>query len=279
MTSELKPTGERVIEDAYRRTLGGYVIYLMHMASYQFARKYCTGKRVLDLGCGSGYGAASLADIAESIMAVDISSEAILFASERYKTPNISFREIDSTKPLPFSDEEFDVVLSFQVIEHITDHSAYLREAKRVLKSDGMMIIVTPDRSLRLLPFQKPWNRWHVREYSATALHRAVAPWFEIDSLLHMGAADEIAKVETQRYRFAKWALLPVTLPFVPEPIRQGTLAMIQKLRDTRTRIPTGETVEPMTFEFDVSAMKIAAKVPNPLNLVLLARKTIANDR
>lgn len=274
MTVELEPSGERVIEDAYRNSLGGYVIYLMHMASYRFARNYCAGLRVLDLGCGSGYGAATLADTAGSMVAVDVSSEAIAFASARYLAPNLSFQQIDVDGPLPFADQEFDVVLSFQVIEHVADEAAYLREARRVLRTGGVMIIATPDRTLRLLPLQKPWNRWHLREYSAAALQRVVAPWLHIESMLRMGATDEIARVETRRYRRTKWALLPVTLPFIPETVRRWALDAVHRLRGVRKAVVADEVVEPMTFDFDESAMQISAEVPNPLNLVLLARRT-----
>jgi ubiquinone/menaquinone biosynthesis C-methylase UbiE len=52
----LEPTGERVIEEFYRSSPGNYLIYLFHMATYNFARDYVVDKHVLDYGCGSGYG-------------------------------------------------------------------------------------------------------------------------------------------------------------------------------------------------------------------------------
>lgn len=278
MTIELEPSGERVIEDAYRNSLGGYVIYLMHMASYRYARSVCEGREVLDLGCGSGYGAASLADTAKTVVAVDVSGEAIAFAATRYRTPNLSFRKIEADGPLPFADQAFDVVLSFQVIEHVDDEAAYLREARRVLRPGGVMIIVTPDRSLRLLPLQKPWNRWHLREYSSAALQRVVAPWLHVESMLRMGAVDEIAQVETRRYRMTKWALLPVTLPFIPEAVRRWALDAVHRFRGRRKAVAAEEVAEPLTFDFDESAMLIDTDVPNSLNLVLLARRPEVGD-
>lgn len=273
MNIELEPSGERVIEEAYQKSLGGYVIYLMHVASYRFARDHCKGLQVLDLGCGSGYGAASLADIAASVVAVDISADAVAFAAERYRAGNLSFQVIDGSGPLPFADGQFDVVLSFQVIEHVHDTATYLREARRVLKPGGVMIIVTPDRTLRLLPFQKPWNRWHVREYSMASLERMVAPWLQVEAMQHMGAVDAVAQVEIRRYRLAKWTLLPFTLPLVPEPMRRLGLDLVHALRGWRARVDAGGPKAPLVFEFDESVMQIGGVVPNPLNLVLVARR------
>ena len=80
MNHTMNITGERLVEEPYRSSLGGYVIYLMHAASYRFAEKYCQGMRVLDLGCGSGYGAGAIAEHAKEVHAVDVSAEAIEFA-------------------------------------------------------------------------------------------------------------------------------------------------------------------------------------------------------
>lgn len=273
MKTELETSGERVIEDSYQQSLGGYVIYLMHVASYRFARSHCRGLRVLDLGCGSGYGAASLVDIAESVVAVDVSAEAVNFAAERYRADNLSFQLVDGSGPLPFPDAAFDVVLSFQVIEHVYDEAAYLREARRVLSPGGIMIIVTPDRALRLLPFQKPWNRWHLREYSMAALARIVRPWLQIEAMHYMGAVDDVANVEVRRYRLAKWALLPFTLPFVPEQVRRWSLDRVHALRGPRERVDASSAKVPLQFDFDETVMQIGDIVPNPLNLVLLARR------
>jgi len=74
---------------------------------------------------------------------------------------------IASALNLPFRDSCFDLVTSLQVIEHIEgkDVNRLLREVSRVLKDDGVFIVTTPNRRLRLLPFQKPWNPEHKKEY------------------------------------------------------------------------------------------------------------------
>ncbi|MEO6102828.1 MAG: class I SAM-dependent methyltransferase [Pseudoxanthomonas sp.] len=273
MSIELEPTGERVIEDAYFRSLGAYVIYVMHAASYGFAESFCEGKAVLDLGCGSGYGAARISKVATSVCGVDISQEAIDFARARYAAPNLSYARIEPGSPLPFDDATFDVALSFQVIEHVPDDVGYLREAQRVLKPGGVMIVITPDRRHRLLPAQKPWNRWHLREYSASGLAQLISQVFDLQQSLRMGAPWSIAGVEHRRYRITKWLTLPVTLPFIPERLRRHGLDFIHSLRSKPAAVDAQSTGPLPKYDFDEQAILIAPDPPHSLNLVMVARK------
>src|SRR5215468_4689112 len=108
-------TGERVIP-------GQVDIDLLneHMARYTFAARLARGKRVLDAGCGAGYGSAELARWAQSVAGVDLSSEAVDFARENYPLPNVRFEQ-GSCTALPYAAESFDLVVAFEVIEHLED--------------------------------------------------------------------------------------------------------------------------------------------------------------
>lgn len=274
MKLELEPTGERVIEDAYLSSIGAYVIYQMHAASYAFAEPMCQGRRVLDLGCGSGYGTHRIAGVARSAIGVDVAPDAVAFARARYVAPNLDYRVVDQGGPLPFADEEFDVVLSFQVIEHVHDVRGYLEEAKRVLAPGGTLVVITPDRARRLLPFQKPWNRWHLREYSAKGLKAAVSQVFGVEGCLRLGAPDHVARHEMRRYRRTKWLALPCTLPFLPEFLRRLGLDSMHRLKGRGAPVDAasrdGRKVD---YGFDERDFIIASDAPNPMNLVLVARK------
>jgi len=272
MTINLEPTGERMIEAAYFKSREAYTIYVMHAASYAFAERYCHGKRVLDLGCGSGYGVNRLSSVAESIVGVDVSEEAVAFAREAYPRGNSRFEIIEPNGSLPFERESFDVVLSFQVIEHVEDELHYLREAHRVLKSGGTLVVITPDRTHRLLPGQRPWNRWHLREYSLKELTSLIGQIFDVSETLRMGASNAIASTELRRYRWTKWTTLPFTLPGTPEVVRQFGLNFLHSFRGKHAPVQSSESKPESSFGFDESAVQICSNPPNPLNLVIVAK-------
>ena len=273
MKIDLEPTGERVLEDAYMRSLGAYTIYAMHAASYAFVQAICTGKKVLDFGCGSGYGTRRISEFAQEAYGVDVASDAVEYAKARYRNDNLHFLKINPPPPLPFPDESFDVVLSFQVIEHVSDDDAYLREAHRLLKPGGTLVVITPDRKNRLLPGQKPWNRWHLREYGMAQIAGKVRRYFQLTSELRMGARREIAATEINRYTRTKWLTLPATLPFIPEPVRRGALDLIHAIIGTFKPGKPAPNTAPANYGFDETDFIISANPPNSMNLVLVAER------
>lgn len=239
---KLEPTGERMIVEHYKSSIEDYVIYLMHIATYRFAEPFAQGKRVLDYGCGSGYGSARMAAIAASVDAVDVAEDAIQHASTQFSRENLHFRSIDPAAPLPFADASFDTVLSFQVFEHVTNVDHYLGEIRRVLAPNGTLVLVTPDRSTRLLPLQRPWNRWHVKEYSANSLAKTMRRVFPDVQIKLMSGRRDVIDVELHRCNKIKWMTLPFTLPFYPDALRVRLLNMIHSLRGAQRRRPYPES-------------------------------------
>ena len=133
-------TGERVIP-------GRVDIDLLneHFARYAFAARLARGKRVLDAGCGAGYGSAELARTAASVIGVDFAAEAVEFASANYTEPNLAFEQ-GSCTALPHAAGSFDLIVAFEVIEHLAEWREFLQEARRVLSPDGQFIVSTPNR-------------------------------------------------------------------------------------------------------------------------------------
>lgn len=269
-STDVEPTGERVLVEHYQSSIGDYAIYLMHIASYQFAEQFGRAKRVLDYGCGSGYGSASIARVAEKVDAVDVSADALADAEAKFRAANLHFRCVAPDRPLPFADGSFDLVLSFQVLEHVEDVDFYLDEVRRVLIPGGTLLLVTPNRRERLFSWQRPWNRWHLREFSRATLSARLRRFFANVEMQQMTGAAGLIDTELRRYRMAKWLMLPFTLPIGPDALRVAGLNMVHGLRRRRTVTPVAKK-----FPFDVSAIRIGPDLSPSLNLVAIARKAL----
>lgn len=256
-----------MIPEHYRSTAESYVIHLMHLATYRFAMQFTAGRRVLDYGCGAGYGSASIAEVAATVDAVDVAEDAIAYANARHARDNLRFRTIDPATALPYPDASFDVVLSFQVFEHVVDTTRYLSEIRRVLVPGGTLLLVTPDRSTRLLPMQRPWNRWHVREYDADSLARELSAHFARVDMYGMTGRDDVIAVELRRCNRMRWLSLPFTLPIWPDRFRIALLNLVHRARGTAA--PPGP---PREFDYDVDAIRIERGARPSVNLVAVTR-------
>lgn len=133
-------TGERIIPGQVDADLMNE-----HLARYAFAARLARGKRVLDIACGAGYGSAELARTALTVTGVDVAAEAVDWAREHFTLPNLRFEQASATA-LPHPDAAFDLVVAFEVIEHLGDWAGFLREARRVLVPGGQFIVSTPNR-------------------------------------------------------------------------------------------------------------------------------------
>ncbi len=160
-------TGERVIP-------GEVDVDLLneHLARYAFAARLSRGKRVLDAGCGVGYGAARLAAQARRVAGLEIAPEAVALARERYPLPNLEFVRGDC-RSLPFSPGAFDLVVAFEVIEHLADWDCLLAEARRVLADWGVLVVSTPNRLYYSEQRETP-NPFHVHEFEYAEFREAL---------------------------------------------------------------------------------------------------------
>lgn len=154
--NQLAPDGERYLPE-FKGT-----IELEHLHRYQLARTLTTGRDVLDIACGEGYGADILAASAKSVVGIDISPEAITHAKSHYRDPRIFFR-VGSATDIPIPDASVDMVVSFETIEHLVDHDRMMQELRRVLRPGGLLLISSPNK---LEYSDKPVysNRFHLRE-------------------------------------------------------------------------------------------------------------------
>jgi ubiquinone/menaquinone biosynthesis C-methylase UbiE len=118
-------------------------IVSIHLKRYQFAASYCQGKQILDAATGVGYGADYLAQVADSVIGIDIDPVAINYGKSKYHSNNLQLEVADVTQTM-FADSQFDVICSFETIEHLVDIPVYLQEMVRLLKLTGVYIVSTP---------------------------------------------------------------------------------------------------------------------------------------
>ena len=157
-----------------------------HLARYLFAEQMVKGKRVADIACGTGYGSEMLAKAgARSVHGIDLSEEAVQFSLEHHNVPNAAFSVGNAQKLTAIPDGEYDVVVSFETIEHLPNVESYLDEMSRILRPGGTFLVSTPDRRLSSVmhPFLgHPANPHHVREYIERELLDLLSTRFEINA-------------------------------------------------------------------------------------------------
>lgn len=212
----MQDTGERHILNGNFNNKSELYLHLMHIATYEYAEKMADNKTVLDYGCGSGYGTEMLSKNASKIIGVDISKDAVDFAKKNYSSSNLSFKTISE-----LTDEKFDVITSFQVIEHVPNNSAYIKKLKKHLKPGGLLLISTPDKTHRLFsPFQKPWNIFHLKEYTSYSLEKVLKKEFSDVEMLKIGSENDLVFAEINRTKKQRIITLPCTLFFYPKALR-----------------------------------------------------------
>jgi ubiquinone/menaquinone biosynthesis C-methylase UbiE len=169
--SGLPFTGERFIPGVQGE------IWLEHWHRYLFAARWAKGRRVLDVACGEGYGSALLARSAAHVTGVDVSEQAIAHARAAYAAQrNLEFVAASCTR-MPLPDGAFDVVVSFETIEHIEAQEGFLEEIARVLAPGGVLVLSCPNK-VEYSDKRDYRNEFHVRELYRDELERLVSSRF-----------------------------------------------------------------------------------------------------
>jgi ubiquinone/menaquinone biosynthesis C-methylase UbiE len=175
----LPHTGERLTTDVHDKTM------VEHLHRYSVALEYVQDKIVLDIASGEGYGTDILSTRAKFVNGVDNSEEAIKHAQLKYNRHNTNFIK-GYAHEIPLENESIDVVVSFETIEHHDKHQEMIKECKRVLKKDGVLIISSPDKKLYAdIPNYK--NPFHVKELYEEEFRALIATYFTNVHLLKQG--------------------------------------------------------------------------------------------
>lgn len=180
---ELEAMANLVIHNRAERWVYKYMfndIEQEHLARYKFAVGLTSGKEVLDVACGSGYGSYLLATEgnAAKVQGFDLDESAIRYGNYRYGYPNVN-RAVKNV--LELSPElKYDVVVSFETIEHIPDYRMFLTNIKAALKSDGILMVSTP---IVESTSTKCTNPHHVIEWSFDDFSKLISEYFSIENV------------------------------------------------------------------------------------------------
>jgi ubiquinone/menaquinone biosynthesis C-methylase UbiE len=156
--SPLEFTGERFTPECVRE------IWYEHWHRYAFALPLAQGRRVLDAACGEGFGSALLAGGARSVLGLDIAPEAIAHARARYGArARLGFEVADCTRLDALEAGSFDLIVSFETLEHVQEQERMLEGFARLLSPAGILLVSTPDKRTYsdATGFR---NEYHVRE-------------------------------------------------------------------------------------------------------------------
>ncbi len=166
-------TGERILLEKETP-----LMIARHFCAYEFARKLVADKNVLDIGCGEGYGSDYLAGFAKSVTAIDYDPSVIAYAKNKYQKAGLEYLVLD-IKDLGGLNRKFDIICSFQNIEHIRDTQKLLKDVASLLKDTGTFVCSTCNIKDASPGSKKPFNKFHVREYTFEEFKEMLEPHFE----------------------------------------------------------------------------------------------------
>ncbi len=174
-------TKKATLENDYERMVPEFhkdrLIYSEHVTRYLAAKPIIKNKIVLDIASGSGYGTKILAESAKFVYGVDVNEVAINYSRKNYGGKNIEYLVGDG-ESIPLDDNSVDVVVTFETIEHIKDYRKFLDEVNRVLKTDGLLVISTPND----VEFAEG-NHFHLHEFKYDELVTLLRKYYKnIDS-------------------------------------------------------------------------------------------------
>lgn len=189
---DLPLTGERTIPGLVEENYW----FRRHEVVYERMADRCADRDVLEAGCGEGYGANLIADVARRVIGLDYDETTVAHVRARY--PRVDMRH-GNLADLPLADGAVDVVVNFQVIEHLWDQGQFVRECLRVLRPGGCLLMSTPNRITFSPGRDTPINPFHTRELNAAELTDLLTvAGFAVDSVLGVFHGPRLAELDAR---------------------------------------------------------------------------------
>jgi len=262
----LEPTNERMVPES-----SDMFTFWEHVYRYAFASRFVKGKRVLDIACGEGYGAAALQKAgAAHVIGVDVFESVCLHARSKY---SLDARP-GSAEQIPLADGSVDVIVSFETIEHVPDTNRFLDECARILVPGGRLIISTPNKVI-YRSRQVTQNPYHCSEMTAEEFASALSSRFRDahfytqrpDSAAWWSARTLVCEntpwVHIRGFRRLRRAaqnwIFPEAITSPTDEQRKSTLDMILKVARSRRRLLNPYVVRPQRGWYREKSLYIVA--------------------
>ncbi|MFR9602717.1 MAG: class I SAM-dependent methyltransferase [Rikenellaceae bacterium] len=249
-------TAERVSREA-----SDNFVFQRSILAYHYAATRVNG-RILEIGTGSGYGVDVMAPLASEFVTLDKFKSDL--DTSKYTNVTYIYTEVP---PIQFEDEQFDCVISFQVIEHIKEDAHLISEIHRVLKKGGLFIVSTPNIGMSLTR-----NPWHVREYTASEFEKLLGDKFsDIETLGVVGNEKVMEYYEKNREavkRYTRWDILDLQYR-LPRWMLQIPYDILNRVNRRKLLEKNNSLTESITME-DYSVVPVC---DNAFDLLYVARK------
>ncbi len=185
-------TGERTVPGLAEENYW----FRRHEVVYQRLVDRCAGRDVLEAGAGEGYGADLIAGTARHVIGLDYDDSAVAHVRARY--PRVDMRQ-GNLAELPLGDGAVDVVVNFQVIEHLWDQRQFVDECARVLRPSGLLLMSTPNRITFSPGRDIPINPFHTRELNALELTELLTDsGFRVEAMLGVFHGARLAELDAR---------------------------------------------------------------------------------
>lgn len=233
--------------------------------AYDYAKNRFGGKAkiCLDIGCGSGYGVRTLSLSTRYVIGVDIWKDVVYWAKRKYDRS----LKVDFVMALAYAyhlkNNSFDLITAFQLIEHIDSSYVmqFLNEVKRVLKDDGVFMLSTPNKKLRLLPLQKPRNPDHKKEYDTKELRELLENVFNSVKILGLTAIRNAYMIEYNRIKQNPFFVYVIHPMYTLLKRTSSTLLYpIERVRYTRKLNQKQKYAQTLNFEISLKSFRITTK-------------------
>jgi SAM-dependent methyltransferase len=221
--------GERMVADS-----GGWGYYA-HLSLYACAAAMVTGKRVLEAGCGTGYGSVYLSSYnPRSMTACDGSVDAVEYCRRNYPDAAVTFEAVDLGEKLPYEDQSFDFIFSSNVMEHIGPIDSFLSECRQIIARNGSFFIAVPPNHSPAALEENIRNIFHITNLTPLGWHTKISRYFgKVRSFRHW---------PTGAYAPEPRVLADIPLPPEQTTIRETDVALEEMPIDALNTLPQNIT-------------------------------------